>query len=638
VNESNLKLFMDKYDFKTFEDLRLKSISDPEWFWDSISKHFGIRWSRSYSKVLDVSRGIQWPRWFVGGKLNLAENCVDRHLGTPAMDRIAIISETERSTSARTLSYRGLYHLTNKIANALKLELGVCKGDKVGIFMPMSPEAVASYFAIIKAGAVAVPIFSGYGKDAISSRLADCEARVLITADSFARRDKRIQMRETAIEASKDIPSLEAILVFGTGDGAGNEEIEPEERLKIFNWNVVDDQSEDFVSVQMDSEDPFMIVYTSGTTGRPKGAVHVHGGFLVKVVEEVAFQGDIKSNDALFWFTDMGWIMAPWEMVGGLYLGCSLVVYDGAPDYPSPDRLWEVVERNRVTFLGISPTLVRSEMKYGEANVRKHDTSSIKSFGSTGEPWNPESYNWLFNVVGNGTRPIVNLSGGTEVGVCFLSVHPVLPIKACSLGQTCLGIDADVFDENGKPIRDKTGELVVKKPWPGMSRGLWKSPERYFETYWSRFPNVWVHGDWASIDPDGYWFLHGRSDDTLKIAGKRLGPAEIESALASHPAVLESVAIGVPDQVKGESAVCFVVLRTGFSPSETLRRELRSFVGKKLGESLKPSDVRFVQALPKTRNAKLVRRLVRAKYLGEPLGDMSNLENPESLDGISNSK
>jgi acetyl-CoA synthetase len=282
----------------------------------------------------------------------------------------------------------------------------------------------------------------------------------------------------------------------------------------------------------------------------------------------------------------------------------------------------------------VSPTLVRGQIRHGIDSVVRHDLSSLKAFGSTGEPWDPESYNWLFDMVGAGRIPIINLSGGTEVGACFLSVHPVVPTKACSLGGPCLGIDADVVDQEGRSVRGTTGELVIKKPWPSMTRGLWKAPERYLNSYWSRFPGVWVHGDWASIDSDGYWFLHGRSDDTLKIAGKRVGPTEFESALASHPAVLESVAIGIPDPLKGESALCFVVLRPGHDSSEELRQEMRDHIARMLGESLKPTSVEFVGSLPKTRNAKLVRRLVRAKYLGLPLGDVSNLENPEALNEI----
>ncbi|MHB8568205.1 MAG: AMP-binding protein [Nitrososphaerales archaeon] len=630
---------MDKHDFRSFDELLQRSVKDPSWFWGAVSGHFGITWSKKYSSVLDDSKGIQWTKWFVGGKLNLAENCIDRHLGTRIMDKTALISESERPDKSRSVTYFELYGLVNQIANVLCGVMHIESGDKVGIFMPMIPEAVASYLAVIRAGAVAVPIFSGYGREAIISRLVDCDVRALITAESFSRRDKIVKMKQTAMEASTEIPSLDSVLVFELvkDDVLGQEErggAHPE----IYDWSLVLEQPKQFKAVQMDSEDPFMIAYTSGTTGKPKGAVHVHGGFLVKVVEEVAFQADIKAADVLFWFTDMGWIMAPWEIVGGLYLGCTLLLYDGAPDYPYPNRLWETVEKNKVSFLGVSPTLIRAQMKHGEAVAKRHDISSIRSFGSTGEPWNPESYNWLFHNIGGGSRPIVNLSGGTEVGICFLSVHPIMPLKACSLGGPCLGIDANVFDENGNPVHNETGELVVRKPWPGMTRGLWRNKDRYMETYWSRFSNIWVHGDWASIDRDGYWFLHGRSDDTLKIAGKRIGPAEIESVLTGHSAVLESMAIGVPDVLKGQSAACFVILRPGYSPSDSLRTELRNFVGKKLGESLKPSEVKFVEALPKTRNAKLVRRLVRAKYLGEPMGDMSNLENPEALDGITNAK
>ncbi|HZW55140.1 MAG TPA: AMP-binding protein [Nitrososphaerales archaeon] len=637
---------MKKQGIKSFKDLWSKSISDPAWFWASVSEDLDIRWFEQFTDVLDESSGIQWSRWFLGGKTNIALNCLDKH-ATDDEDsaRTALISETENASDRREVTYAELHALANQIANALISEAGIKKQDRVGIYMPMIPEAVAAFFAVLKIGAIVVPVFSGYGSEAISSRLRDCEASAILTAESYFRRGNRINMKETAIEAARSVPSLRSVLILDRASvpavaSVANQELGPAVKIpQVIHWATVLSHSKSFDTLPMDSEDPFMIIYTSGTTGRPKGAVHVHGGFLVKIAEEVAYQGDVKKEDLLFWFTDMGWIMAPWELVGGLCLGCTVVLYDGAPDYPNPDRLWEVVEKDRVTFLGVSPTLIRALMKYGMDPVKKHDLTSLRAFGSTGEPWNPESYNWLFDKVGNKTRPIVNLSGGTEVGACFLSVHPIMPLKECSLGGPCLGIDADVFGEDGTPLRaGETGELVIRRPWPSITRGLWKNPQRYIETYWSRFPGTWVHGDWASKDEDGYWFLHGRSDDTIKIAGKRVGPAEIESALASHQAVLESVAIGVPDKLKGEAAVCFVVLRPGFVPSEELRAELKQHAGRYLGESLKPAQVRFVTSIPKTRNAKLIRRLAKAAYLGLPQGDISNLENPEALDAVTNSK
>lgn len=628
LSSSNVSRLIRYAGCKDFADLHKRSIQDPGWFWNVYSCFVKIRWNQPYSKVIDSSKGIQWTKWFVGGKINVAENCLDVQAQSRS-NKTALISETESGNVTR-LTYSELLNLTNKIANALKLELGIKKGQKVGVFMPMIPEAVATFLAIARIGAVIVPLFSGYGPDAIATRLTDCEAVALVTAENFERRGKVIPMRATALEGIKGVRTLRSILVFGRNPRK-QEERTTTDRLQEFGWDVVESADEFFSPEIMDSEDPFLIVYTSGTTGKPKGAVHVHGGFLVKVSEEVSIQLDLRWDDVMFWVTDMGWIMAPWEIVGVLSLGGTLLIYDGAPDYPGPDRLWNIIEKHRVTKFGISPTLVRALMKYGTVPLDSHDLGSLRAFGSTGEPWNPESYMWLFDKVGSRKSPIINISGGTEVAACFLSVQTIFPIKVCSVGGPCLGIDAVVLDEKGNPVTEKTGELSVRNAWPSMTRSLWKANERYIETYWSRFPNIWVHGDWASIDGDGYWFLHGRSDDTIKIAGKRLGPTEVESELSSHPAVLESVAIGVPDEVKGEAVVCFVVLRPNYQPSNSLAEELLDHVARNLGHPLKPRRVVFVSSLPKTRNAKLVRRLVKARYLGLPLGDASTLEDPDSL-------
>ena len=642
IARSNLKRFMDRQGIKSFPEVLKRSSEDIEWFWDAVNKDLGIEWYREYEKVLDASNGIQRPKWFVGGKINIAHNCLDKHVSTIG-SKTAIVSEAEVPGHSRKLSYLALYELTNQIANVLTSKLGITRGDRVGLYMPLIPETVASFLAILKVGAIVIPVFSGYGVQAIAARLNDCSAKAVITSRSFFRRGKEIEMFATAVEAATQCPSVNSILVYGkdmeerSGNRSGYEG-SVDRNLKILSWKSVIEAPKSFETERMDSEDTCMIIYTSGTTGKPKGTVHVHGGLQVKIAEEMAFQMDLHEDDILFWFTDIGWIMAPWEIIGVLTLGATLLIFDGAPDYPASDRLWQVVADKRTTILGVSPTLVRSQMRYGIGPLRNHDFSSVRSFGSTGEPWNPESYIWLFENIGKKLCPIINISGGTEVAACFLSVHPILPTKVCSLGGPALGMDVDVFDEKGNSIRIETGELVVKKPWPSMTRGLWNDETRYIETYWSRFDNVWVHGDWASIDSDGYWFLHGRSDDTLKIAGKRIGPAEIEGVLASHKAVLESVAIGVPDPLKGESIVCFVVLRPGFTGSEALSADLKIHVTRELGPTMRPGEIKFVENLPKTRNAKLVRRLVRARYLNLPLGDMSNLENPESLEAIANAK
>jgi acetyl-CoA synthetase len=628
VENSNVFAFMRAQRIKNFDSLVQRSQDDIEWFWDAANKFLGIEWYTPYKKVLDARKGIEHAQWFTNGRINITHNCVDKHINTYRRHKLALLWEGENG-EVRKLTYLDLYREVNRVAEALK-DSGIQKGDAIGVFMPMVPEAAIALLAIAKIGAIFIPIFSGYGPEAIASRLNDASAKLLFTSDGFYRKGSVVEMKKNADAAVSMSPSVKQVVVFkrlGTDI--------PWTQGRDIEWdNFVKDKPTISPTEKLPSETPWMIIYTSGTTGRPKGAVHVHAGFLVKQAEEIAFQVDMKDQDILFWFTDMGWIMGPWEVVGGLAMGGTLFFYEGAPDWPKPDRLWDMIERHRITMLGISPTAVRAFMRSGDQWPNAHDLTSLRMFGSTGEPWNPVPWMWLYKNVGKERCPIINLSGGTEIGACFLSVHPVKPLKPCSLGGPSLGMAMDIFDDHAKPIRETVGELVCKKPWPSMTRGIWHDPERYMETYWNRWQHVWVHGDWASVDKEGYWFLHGRSDDTIKIAGKRVGPAEVESVLVSHGSVTESAAIGVPDELKGEVLVCFVVLKPGYEPSETLRGELIQRVASALGKSTTPKTIKFVVELPKTRNAKILRRFVKAKYLGQDITDTSSVENLSSLDSI----
>jgi len=628
VEHSRAGAFMREQGIDGWRELERRSQDDIGWFWDAIVKHLGIEFSTPYERVFDDSRGPMWTTWFGGGRINLTANCVDRHAReTP--DQLAVIAEREDG-EVRTVTYAELAALTNRLANAL-LSRGVAPGEAVGLLLPMGVEVVAAFYAACKIGAIAVPIFSGFGAPAVAARLADAGAVALITCDAVPRRGKPVAVKALADEALAGAPAVHTVIVH---DRLGTEP--PMQAGRDLAWaDAVDRQSPDLDAPALDPETPMMVIYTSGTTGRPKGAVHVHGGFLVKIAQECAFQTDVHAGDRFTWMTDMGWIMGPKIVVGAGALGATLVLSEGAPDYPGPGRMWELVERHRISVLGVSPTLIRALRSHGDEPVTAHDRSSLRILASTGEPWNPEPYRWLFDVGGDGRCPIINLSGGTEVGACFLSPMPVMPLKECTLGAPSLGMAMDVLGPDGQPVPPgEVGELVCRKPWPSMTRGIWGDPERFLDTYWSRWPNLWVHGDWASVDEDGYWYLHGRSDDTLNIAGKRIGPAEFESAAVGHPAVAEACAIGVPDDVKGEVCWLYLVARPGADATDETLAEVRAQVSHELGKAFAPARLAWVDGLPKTRSAKIVRRAVRAAALGEDPGDLSSLENPHVLDGF----
>jgi acetyl-CoA synthetase len=627
VAAANATRLMKRLGIDDYRELVARSAQDVEWFWAAAVEDLDIQFSKPFERVLDDSRGPAWPRWFVGGAINLTFNCVDRH-ATERADATALLWEGEDG-EVRSFTYRALLREIGRVANGLRA-LGVGKGDVVAVYMPMVPEAIVAMYATVRIGAIYLPIFSGFGAPAVAARLNDSGAKLLFTADGFFRRGNRVPMKETADDAVAHAPAVERVVVWRRWPA----EPRPRGELDVSWDEAFAAAPSDHRAPSFDPETPMMIAYTSGTTGRPKGSVHVHGGFLVKVAAEAAYQTDLKGDDVLFWITDMGWIMGPWEIVGGHAAGAGVLLYEGVPNHPRPDRLWAMCARHGVTVLGISPTLVRALMPAGDTAVSPHDLSRLRILASTGEPWNPEPYRWLSDVVGRGRCPIINISGGTEVGACFLGQAPVMPTKTCSLGTPALGMAIDVYAEDGSPLRGEVGELVCTRPWPAQTRGFWKAEERYLQTYWSRWPDTWVHGDWASVDADGYWFLHGRSDDTLNIAGKRIGPAEFESAAVEHPGVSECAAIGVPDEVKGTAVWCFCVLAPGFEPGDQLAADVKRVVAADLGKAFTPSQVRFVQELPKTRSAKILRRAIRARLAGEDPGDLSSMENPEALEAI----
>jgi acetyl-CoA synthetase len=605
VEQANVTRLMRRLGAADYRELHRISVEEPDRFWPVVIDDLGIEFSRPWDAVVDLAQGPEWATWFVGGRLNLARICLHRFAGGGE----ALVGLYEDG-GRESLTWGEASHRVTQLAEAL-VELGVRAGDRVALYMPMCPAVAVASHACAHIGAVQVPIFSGFAAPAVASRLEDSQAKVVICADWSLRRGKRIEMRATLDESGPH--AVEHVIAW---DREARE------------WpEVVTRQPGSLPPVEVDSEAPYLLAYTSGTTGKPKGALLVQGGFLVSIAREVAYQTDVKPGDRIHFATDMGWIMGPWTVVGGGAAGATIVFAEGAPDWPD-DRLWRLVESEQVTMLGLSPTLVRALIPKGEPQA---DLSSLRALCTTGEPWNPDPYRWLFEHIGGSRAPIVNISGGTEVGACFLTTVITEPIKPVAVGFPALGQDMDVIDQGGAAVRGEVGELVCRRPWPGMTRGVWGDDERYLDTYWRRFPGVWTHGDWASIDDEGYWYLHGRSDDTLNIAGKRIGPAELESAAIGSGIVAEAAAVGVPHAVKGEVAWIFCVPRQGEQPDDA---RVADAVAEALGKAFKPDRILWVAALPKTRSAKIVRRAVKARALGKDPGDLSSLENPESLDEI----
>ncbi|MBA2520183.1 MAG: AMP-binding protein [Chloroflexia bacterium] len=628
IARSRLRRFFEAEGYASYDDWFRYSVTDPAGYWGAVVRDLELEWTTPYERVLDLAAGPPWAEWFPGGHFNYVQNALDRHVGNGAGDRRAIIWEGDDG-EVRTLTYRQLLSETDRLAHALR-RLGVGHGDRVGIFLPMLPETAIATLACGKLGAIYLPMFSGFGPDAIASRLRDGEATLLITCDGARRRGATVPMKRIADEAIAAAPTVgRCLVVRHTG-----QEIPWDEGRDVWWHEATDGVPERFETVDTAANDPYMIIYTSGTTGRPKGALHVHAGFPIKAAHDLAYCFDLQADDTLFWLTDLGWMMGPWAIAGGLLLGATLLVFEGTPDYPDPDRLWRLVEDHRATVLGVAPTAIRSLMGKGVEWVRDRDLSSLRVLGSTGETWNPDPWRWYFQEVGGGRCPIINYSGGTETGGGIVGGVTLKPVKPCAFTGPVPGMDADVVDDQGNPVRGTVGELVVRQPWVGMTRGFWRDRERYLETYWSRFSDVWVHGDWAEIDDEGFWFIRGRSDDTLKVAGKRVGPAEVESAAVAHEAVQEAAAIGVPHPIKGECVVVFAVPRPGHEPSPEVSAAVRQTIAAQLGAALRPERVIFVADLPKTRNAKIMRRVIRAAYLGLPPGDITALENPAAVAAV----
>ncbi len=626
LERSRVAVFMRRNSIKDVAALRERAARKPEWFYPAILADLGVEWFKPYRTLMDASRGLPWTEWFLGGRLNIVHNVLDRHLSRDRAGQAAVIAEDEEGR-VETLTYAELNGRVCSFAGALA-GLGVAAGDAVAFYLPMRVEVAIALLACLKIGAVPVPIFAGFGPEAVASRLDDAGARVLITADVTVRRGRTIDLKTVADAACALAPGVGHIVVLRR---SGTEI--PWREGRDHDWDELEASGPaEHPTAHLDASARSLILYTSGTTGKPKGAVHTHAGVLVVTAKEVGYHLDVRAGDVMFWLTDIGWMMGPWEILGTLFHGGTVVLSEGAPDFPQTDRLWGMVERHRVTHLGVAPTAIRVLAAHGREPLARHDLSRLRILGSTGEPWDDLSYRWFFENVGGGRCPVINISGGTELMGCLLAPLPVAPLKPCTLQGAALGMDVDVVDEEGRSVRDEVGYLVCRSAAPNMTRGFLNDPQRYLETYFARFGEaIWCHGDWARADADGMWFITGRADDTLKIAGKRVGPGEVEAVAIGHPAVREAAAVAVPDAVKGERLVLVAVARTGFVADEALADDVGVHVAARLGATMRPARVLWVAALPVTRSGKILRGMIRKALCGEDPGSLASAANPEVL-------
>ncbi len=619
VANSNLMAFMRQHGIADYAALLARAEAEPDWWWQAIADR--IAFYRKPTRILDATQDRRFPRWFIGGSTNIVLNALDRHRGTAIWNSPAILGEPEAG-APRAWTFAELARQTSRLAGGLRT-LGIQPGEVVAIHMPNVNEAVAGLLAVAKIGAVAMPLFSGFGVDAIASRLEHSGAVAILTVEGTTRRGRFSPMREAAEEAADRVgDQVRHIVCLGAAGGGSARRVD---------WaSLCATQPDDTPTEELDAEAPALLMYTSGTTGKPKGTVHTHGGFATKLLLDMGLMMDIGPADRVVWLSDMGWLVGPMMAFGITLLGASFVLADGAPNYPDPARMWRLVQSHRATVLGLAPTTIRGFMH--DAGAGGHDLSSLRLCVSTGEAWTPDAWWWTFENVLNRQGPIINYTGGTEIGGGILSGTVLRPMKPCAFSGPVPGMGADVTDAEGNALGPNVvGELVLRQPSIGLSRGLWHDRERFLESYWRDIPGVWRQGDWAYYDEDGFWYVLGRSDDTLKIAGKRTGPAEIEALLSATGLVAEAAAVGIPDPVKGEAVGCVVVPRAGVTADAALEATLSQAVVSGLGHPFRPKFVLVVADLPKTRNMKVMRRIVRAACLDRPLGDTSSLVNPEAV-------
>ena len=607
---------------KDWDTLAERARKDLQGFWaDEASE---LEWYKKSDKVLDDSNK-PFYKWFVGAKTNIVHNAIDRHLKTHRKNQLALMWESEDGKLERTFSYYAMNREVSRMANIIK-SMGIQKGERVTIYMGRVPEIVFAMLACAKIGAIHSVVFGGFSVDSLQGRIDDSESKLIITCDGSYQNGKIVELKNIVDEAVKRCPSVEnMIVVKRTGQPVNMEAGRDHWYHDLCSLPIANGKCATEV---LDAEDPLFILYTSGSTGKPKAILHTHGGYMVGTYSTLKYVFDVKDEDRWWCTADPGWITGHSYIVyGPMIVGATSMLFEGGPSFPYPNRWWQVVERYGITIFYTAPTAIRGLMRFGEAWPNKHDLSSLRLLGTVGEPINPEAWKWYNRVIGKERCPIIDTWWQTETGTFMITPTPVVPLKPGSATRPFFGQEAEIVDEQGNPTPDNTeGYLTLKNPWPAMLRTIYKDDERYVKQYWSKYPGRYTTGDSAKRDSDGYFWIIGRVDDVIKVSGHRLGTAEVESALVSHPAVAEAAAIGLPHEVKGQAIFTFVMLRSGFAPSAELAEELRQHVATHMGPIARPEEVKFVDKLPKTRSGKIMRRVLKARAQGLPEGDISTLE------------
>jgi acetyl-CoA synthetase len=633
VEASNLTAFLRSSGQSDCDQLAARAEADPAWLMEEVFRFCDVRFYRRYEKMLDVSRGEPWARWCVGGTTNIVLNCIDKHRDTPVWDQTFLVWEGENASEQRQVTYREFDREIGRLAAALRT-LGIGRGDVVAIYMPNLPETFVAFFAILKLGAIAMPLFSGFGPSPIQSRLNHGGAKAVITSNGTWRRGAPAPLKSVLDAALDSSPSVQHVVVVRR-DGLGIET--PMHEGRDHWWHeIVDGNDAGIATVEMQAEDPAILLYTSGTTGEPKGCVWTHVGFIGSMVtRDIIICGDFKSSDRFFFLSDMGWMVGAMCACIPSFAGASLLIAEGTPDYPDTGRFWRLIQNHRVSYLGVSPTIVRSLMRYGPEQVEPYDLSSLRITLSGGEAWTAAPWLWFFEHVCKKKIPIINISGGTEVGGCIFTGTPNHPMNPGSFSIPGLGVGAGIVDMTGRSLPPgEVGELVLRHSSIGLTKSLWKADERYIESYWSALPGLWLHGDFAMRGHDGLYYILGRSDDTIKISGKRTGPTELEGILIDTGKVSEAAVFGIPHPVKGSAIVCACVPMPGVDIARGVADELAAAIVNGMGASYRPERIVFVDDLPRTRNLKIMRRVLRAVFENKDPGDLTALANPEAVERL----